>query len=251
MNLTISSKLSECRFFSLLSNLFSLTSFSLAQHIRIDKHVKLLPEDAATLTALPMEVREKSASKIVQYILDLKKSAPVALHRTKLMVVGYEKVGKTSLLENIFPFVTTHPVTHDGNEVKLEIKGKDLLIHSSTQKEFNLGDGKWSVFTNLSSSFLWSSWLHVLAWLFSWYFQLVSLFLNTSTATTIVELRHDTPPNEHLVFTIEDEKERGEIVKRLKRICGDETTHGIDIQRQVIPIPSPSSSHDRGETETT
>jgi len=31
------------------------------------------------------------------------------------------------------------------------------------------------------------------------------------------------------------------VVKRLRRICGDERTHGIDIQRQLIPIPSSDS----------
>ena len=30
-------------------------------------------------------------------------------------------------------------------------------------------------------------------------------------------------------------------MKRLRRICGDERTHGIDIQRQLIPIPSSDS----------
>ena len=45
------------------------------------------------------------------------------------------------------------------------------------------------------------------------------------------------------MFTIEDETEREEVVRRLRRICGDERTHGIDIQKQLIPIPtSPSDS---------
>ena len=56
-----------------------------------------MPEDAAKLTSLPLEIREKPAQEIINYVIDLvKASAPVSLFRTKLMVVGYEKVGKTS-----------------------------------------------------------------------------------------------------------------------------------------------------------
>ena len=47
-------------------------------------------------------MREKPAAEIIQYILDLKKNY-VALYRTKLMVVGYEKVGKTSSLSASSP----------------------------------------------------------------------------------------------------------------------------------------------------
>jgi len=53
----------------------------------------------------------------------------VSLHRTKLMVLGYEKVGKTSLIECLFPFTTCRPVHHNGQQVKLEIVKKDLIVH--------------------------------------------------------------------------------------------------------------------------
>ena len=66
---------------------------------------------------------------------------------------------------------------------------------------------------------------------------------STSSPTTI-HLASSSPPAGQfppLQFTIEDETEREEVVKRLRRICGDERTHGIDIQRQLIPIPSSDS----------
>jgi len=128
---------------------------------RINSHIEVLHEDAATLTSLPLEMREKPAAEIVQYILDLKKDSSVALHRTKLMVVGYERVGKTSLLECLFPFTTSLPVIHSGQEVRLEIFKKDLIVHptkpttpsvsSSPSTTFHLGDGKWSVSASSSS----------------------------------------------------------------------------------------------------
>ena len=128
--------------------------FTVSSPSRIDLHVKLLLEDAGTLTTLPLEMREKPAAEIIQYILDLKKDS-VALHRTKLLVVGYEKVGKTSLLECLFPFTTCRPVIHNGQQVRLEIVKKDLIVHpvkpvtpsasSSQSIMFHLGEGKWSV----------------------------------------------------------------------------------------------------------
>ena len=108
----------------------------------------LLPEDAAKLTSLPLEIREKPAQEIINYVIDLvKASAPVSLFRTKLMVVGYEKVGKTSLLERLFPVTTTSLVTLSilsssstpaiakevPSYVTLKLVGKELRIISSSQ----------------------------------------------------------------------------------------------------------------------
>ena len=177
-------------------------------------------------------MREKPAAEIIQYILDLKKDSSVALHRTKLMVVGYEKVGKTSLLECLFPFTTTRPVIYNGQQVRLEIVKKDLIVHptkpvtplalSSQSIMFHLREGKWSVSSASPSS-------------------PAIIVLQCEPASkdedgkVLKKLRQDVQ------LTIEDETEREEVVKRLKRICGDERTHGIDIQRQLIPIPSSDS----------
>ena len=43
---------------------------------RIDTHVALLPEDAAKLISLPLEIREKPAQEIIIYVIDLL-NAPV------------------------------------------------------------------------------------------------------------------------------------------------------------------------------
>jgi len=181
-------------------------------------------------------VRERCALEIIQYVVDVKVN--VALSRTKLMVVGYQKVGKTSLIEALFPFVTSHPVAHNGQQVRLEIGGaKELCIHTSKEKKsflplftskpakilttatrVSLADGKWSV---------------------------------GNPGTSTVELKHGGGASP-LLFTIEDEKDRTEVTKRLRRMCGDERTHGIDIQKHAVPLlslplsspasPSPVSS---------
>jgi len=137
---------------------------------RIDTHVALLAEDAAKLTSLPLEIRETPAHEIINYVIDLL-NAPVALFRTKLMVVGYERVGKTSLLECLFPFTTTSYVicnlastkedAHQPQSVILELVGKELRINPSptplsrqqpatlpgttATTVLNLREGKWTV----------------------------------------------------------------------------------------------------------
>ena len=133
--------------------------------IRIDSHVVLLTDDSAKLTTLPLEIREKPANEIIHYVID-HLNAPISLHRTKLMVVGYEKVGKTSLLEHLFPFKTTSPITimlsgQQQQQVTLEVIGKELRLQvkrtegeghidkkaRSTDK-FNLSEGKWTIKTD-------------------------------------------------------------------------------------------------------
>jgi len=66
---------------------------------RID-NIKL--ESTEGLEIIPIEIRNQGTKSIVQYILDLAKSSK-PLYRTKLMVVGYENVGKTTLLDCLFP----------------------------------------------------------------------------------------------------------------------------------------------------
>lgn len=56
------------------------------------------------LGIIPIDILEGGSKKIVQYILDLF-SSPDAdpLYRSKLMVVGFENVGKTAILDCLFP----------------------------------------------------------------------------------------------------------------------------------------------------
>jgi len=104
-------------------------------------------KDVAKLTSLPLEIREKPAQEIINYAID-QLNGPVSLFRTKLMVVGYEKVGKTSLLEHLFPFATTSPVTfsissssftpvtkEDPHDVTLKLVGKELRATTEKTKD--------------------------------------------------------------------------------------------------------------------
>ena len=65
-------------------------------------HVELTSFDG--LGMIPIDILKQGSQKIVQYILDLFRSPDAdPLFRTKLMVVGYESVGKTTILDCLFP----------------------------------------------------------------------------------------------------------------------------------------------------
>ena len=185
-------------------------------HSRIDPRIQFRKEEYEMLPrSLAVEIRDESPLEIIQYMLD---GQTTPLYRTKLMVVGYEQVGKTSLLECLFSYITSGPVLYNDEQVKLEVIKKDFVIRPTTSTPpttLHLGDGKWSVYSPPESP-------------------------------TTIELRSDdtlASSARSLLFTINEEKERSEVVKRLRRICGDERTHGIDIQKHRISLQSlPSRS---------
>jgi len=56
------------------------------------------------LGMIPIDILKQGSQKIVQYMLDLFCSPDAdPLFRTKLMVVGFESVGKTTILDCLFP----------------------------------------------------------------------------------------------------------------------------------------------------
>ena len=56
------------------------------------------------LGIIPIDILQRGTKKIVEYTLDLFRSpSGDPLFRSKLMVVGYESVGKTTILDCLFP----------------------------------------------------------------------------------------------------------------------------------------------------
>ena len=56
------------------------------------------------LGIIPVDILQQGTKTIVQYMLDLFRSPDgEPLFRSKLMVVGYESVGKTTILDCLFP----------------------------------------------------------------------------------------------------------------------------------------------------
>ena len=70
-------------------------------HCRVDD-MKL--ESFEGLGIIPIDILQQGTKKIVEFVLDLFRSpSGDPLFRSKLMVVGYESVGKTTILDCLFP----------------------------------------------------------------------------------------------------------------------------------------------------
>jgi len=147
------------------------------------------------LDSLPLEIKEKKVKDIIPYILMLNKGSD-ALYRTKVMVVGYEKVGKTSLIETMLPIKQVAKIAEE--ETSIELVGKKLTIFSLSQtidlpglKAEETSDGSLTILQGSKS---------------------------------IVTL------------TISDPKERASFFHKVKRITLDARTHGIDIHHHEKKI---------------
>jgi GTPase SAR1 family protein len=175
---------------------------------RVDSAIVLEPSDSSMLPNLPLEIRERPAAEIIRYVMDLKKNVAIPLYRSKLMVVGYAEVGKTSLLERLFPFKTNSPITLNGKrpqKVKLELVGKDFRFYLGPHpNSVNLGDGKWKVEVNDEKQEL--------------------------------LLQQEGKAVNQFNFTISDFSERQGLFKRLQRLTEDRRTHGIEIHNQEISL---------------
>jgi len=171
---------------------------------------------------IPIDIRHQGTKKTVEYLLDLYRSPTAApLYRSKLMVVGFANVGKTTMVDCLFPMtgvlfqrVSFLPINSysycvlQGNKFT---QYKTDTQTSGIEKEVVLKNQQWSLITNEDARG----------------FCLVS--------------KDDPRPEAGLWFYCEesDETDEGEDryllwVSRLRRVCRNEATHGIDIQSLKI-----------------
>ena len=89
-------------------------------------------ESYTGLEIIPIEIKSKGTQEIAKYILDLVKSSQ-SIYRTKLMVVGYENIGKTTLLDCLFPLSDKIKICNNFfgslSEYYFTLEGKYLLQH--------------------------------------------------------------------------------------------------------------------------
>jgi len=131
------------------------------------------------------------------------------LYRTKLMVVGYENVGKTTILDCLFPIIdlgekkkifqkTKYAIELQGNHLR-KYKSKEL---DKIDKEIILENGQWKI---------------------------------QKIRETGLELIPKNVKNQkkiEIYFT--DEEIRDKWIERLKRVILNVATHGIEIQDQIL-----------------
>jgi len=110
-------------------------------------------ESTEGLEIIPIEIRNQGTKSIAQYILDLCQSPNSnPLYRTKLMVVGYDNVGKTTLIDCLFPLrdLGEKKGKLGRNEYLIELQGKSFRRYKSNElnkdyKETILENKQWSI----------------------------------------------------------------------------------------------------------
>jgi len=162
------------------------------------------------LEIIPIEIRNQGTKSIVEYILDLCKSPNSnPLYRTKLMVVGFENVGKTTILDCLFPMQDIGET--QGKFVRtgcsIELQGKYLRMYKFNElnkidKEIIIENRQWSV-QEIKETGL----------------KLIPLYDNSQRKIEIY---------------FKDEEIRDKWIERLKRIILNTATHGIEIQNQIL-----------------
>jgi len=197
---------------------------------RIDD-IKL--ESTVGLEIIPIEIRNQGTKSIVQYILDLCKSPnsstntnpnidsntnanpkPIstsnALYRTKLMVVGYENVGKTTLLDCLFPIINFGEIKKKGKlgktEYLIELQGKYLRRYNLKElnkdpKEIILENREWSVQER------------------------------KELGLELIPLTDKNQKKIKIYFT--DKETRNKWIERLKRLLINSATHGIEVNTHI------------------
>jgi len=166
-------------------------------------------ESTEGLEIIPIEIRNQGTKSIIQYILDLCKSPnSKPLYRTKLMVVGFENVGKTTILDCLFPvsdFGETKG-TLVRTEYLMELQGKYLRKYKPKElnkiyKEIILENRQWDV---------------------------------QEIKETGLELIPLTDKNQMKIeIYFKDKETRDKWIERLKRVILNAATHGIEVNSHI------------------
>jgi len=161
------------------------------------------------LEIIPIEIRNQGTKSIVQYILDLCKSPnSKPLYRTKLMVVGFENVGKTTILDCLFPIINFGETKGKlgRNEYLIELQGKYLRKYKPKElnkiyKETILENKHWNI-------------------------------------QEIKELGLELIPlidknQKKIEIYFKDQETRDKWIERLKRVALNAATHGIEVNTHI------------------
>jgi len=167
-------------------------------------------ESTEGLEIIPIEIRNQGTKSIAHYILDLCKSPnSKPLYRTKLMVVGYENVGKTTILDCLFPIIDLRETQKILKKIELltELQGQFLRKYKSKElnkdyEEIILENKQWSVEEKKETGF--------------------GLILSNDITKKKIEIY------------FKDQEIRDKWIERLKRVTLNATTHGIEIQDQIL-----------------
>jgi len=168
-------------------------------------------ESTEGLEIIPIEIRNQGTKSIVQYILDLCKSPKSKpLYRTKLMVVGFENVGKTTILDCLFPIIDLGEAKGIFNflnsEYLFELQGKYLRKYKPNEldkidEKFILENRQWNI-------------------------QEIK-----ETGLELIPITYKNQKKIEIYF--KDQETRDKWIERLKRVILNSATHGIEVNKHI------------------
>jgi len=167
-------------------------------------------ESTEGLEIIPIEIRNQGTKSIVQYILDLCKSPNSnPLYRTKLMVVGFENVGKTTILDCLFPIIDFGEKKRKFQKPEhlFELQGKYFRRYkpeelNKVHKEIILENKQWNV-------------------------QEIK-----ETGLELIPL-NDKTRKKKIEINFKEKETRDRWIERLKRVILNAATHGIEVNIHI------------------
>jgi len=165
------------------------------------------------LEIIPIEIKSKGTQEIAGYIIDLAKSSQ-SIYRTKLMVVGYENVGKTTLLDCLFPL--TDPIQAPNfagvnHEYSFLLEGKYLKQYhqGKLHKQYILENKEWIVTKKIKKELL------------------------QEKKNLGIKIERIQKSKEKIKLYFEDEKTGEKWFERISRLVSNKATHGIEVNTHV------------------
>jgi len=180
------------------------------------------------LGMIPKEILDQGSQGIVKFLLDLFRSPEGdALFRSKIMTVGYESVGKTTLLDCLFPI--------EGNLVQFEAK---LIGKERKNFYFVLRGNHLMKFKDKET--------YLMSWPTSepleevelenreWKVEEKNQKEDKRLFGIILSPNKKDKQKQPIEIFAERERERQEWLVRLRRVCMNEATHGIAISNPEV-----------------
>jgi len=166
------------------------------------------------LEIIPIEIRNQGTKSIVQYILDLCKSPNSnPLYRTKLMVVGFENVGKTTILDCLFPLIDKIKVKSFvgvSNLYSISIEGKYLKQYNQGKlyKQYILENKEWSLTKKVKKVF-------------------------QEKKKLGIKIEKIQNSKEKIKLYFENEETRDLWFERISKLVSNKATHGIEVNTHI------------------
>jgi len=134
---------------SFLEHLIILASLELRTlYLTFLNRIETFPLGRQGLESVPLEIRDQGVPAVLKYVVDSSQASQL-LFRSKVMIVGFESVGKTTILDSIFPisgtFCTQKDITGWKKAKRFHLQGKTLKVQSGSKTQSIPLEEKWKI----------------------------------------------------------------------------------------------------------